>query len=138
MDAGVRAPRAAPVPSTRTGSSASSCIFRRSANPRSLARWGVAQSLEGWGDLQGAIAQYEALRGDAGDPAYVTEKIERLRAVSGSREGQVLQFINTVSTERVDAPHPARRRDRGVLGKYGEGAQRSRGGCSGTRMLPYL
>ena len=44
------------------------------------ARWGVAQSLEGMGDLQGAIAQYEALLGDAGDPAYVTEKIERLKA----------------------------------------------------------
>jgi TolA-binding protein len=44
------------------------------------ARWGVAQSLEGMGDLQGAIAQYEALRGDADDPAYVTEKIERLKA----------------------------------------------------------
>jgi TolA-binding protein len=44
------------------------------------ARWGMAQSLEGMGDLPGAIAQYEALRGDAGDPAYVTEKIERLKA----------------------------------------------------------
>ena len=43
------------------------------------ARWGMAQSLEGMGDLQGAIAQYEALQGDAGDPAYVTEKIERLK-----------------------------------------------------------
>jgi len=32
------------------------------------------------GDLQGAIAQYEALREDAGDPAYITEKIERLKA----------------------------------------------------------
>jgi TolA-binding protein len=44
------------------------------------ARWGVAQSLEGMGDLQGAIAQYEALRGDAGDPAYVREKIDRLKS----------------------------------------------------------
>ena len=44
------------------------------------ARWGVAQSLEGMGDFQGAIAQYEALRGDAGDPAYVTDKIGRLKA----------------------------------------------------------
>ena len=44
------------------------------------ARWGMAQSLEGMGDFQGAIVQYEALRGDAGDPAYVTEKIERLKA----------------------------------------------------------
>jgi hypothetical protein len=31
------------------------------------------------GDLQGAISQYEALRGDADDPATVTEKIERLK-----------------------------------------------------------
>jgi len=44
------------------------------------ARWGMAQSLEGMGDFQGAIAQYEALRGDEGDPAHVTEKIERLKA----------------------------------------------------------
>ena len=44
------------------------------------ARWGMAQSLEGMGDLQGAIAQYEALRGDEGDPAHVTEKIRRLKA----------------------------------------------------------
>ncbi|TRZ98575.1 MAG: hypothetical protein D4R80_04830 [Deltaproteobacteria bacterium] len=44
------------------------------------ARWGMAQSLEGMGDLQGAIAQYEALREDADNPEYVTEKIERLKA----------------------------------------------------------
>lgn len=43
------------------------------------ARWGVAQSLEGMGDLEGAITQYEALQGDAGDPAQVTEKIGRLK-----------------------------------------------------------
>jgi len=29
-------------------------------------------------------------------------------------------------------------RDRGVLGEYGEGAQRSRRGCSGVRMPGYL
>jgi hypothetical protein len=42
----------------------------------------MAQSLEGMGDLQGAITQYEALQGDEGDPAYgiVMEKIERLKA----------------------------------------------------------
>lgn len=44
------------------------------------ARWGMAQSLEGMGDLPGAIAQYEAVRGETDDPAYVTEKIERLKA----------------------------------------------------------
>ncbi|GAB4243740.1 MAG: hypothetical protein OHK0028_22150 [Deltaproteobacteria bacterium] len=44
------------------------------------ARWGVAQSLEGLGDIEGAIAQYEALRGDWGDPGYVAEKIARLSA----------------------------------------------------------
>jgi TolA-binding protein len=43
------------------------------------ARWGIAQSLEGMGDLQGAIVQYEALLGDAGDPAHVAEKIGRLK-----------------------------------------------------------
>jgi len=44
------------------------------------ARWGVAQSLEGMGDLDGAIAQYESLRGDWGDPTYVAEKIGRLKS----------------------------------------------------------
>ena len=44
------------------------------------ARWGMAQSLEGMGDLQGAIAQYELLKEDAGDPASVAEKIARLSA----------------------------------------------------------
>jgi len=43
------------------------------------ARWGMAQSLEGMGDFQGAIAQYESLRGVWGDPAYVEAKIERLK-----------------------------------------------------------
>ncbi len=42
------------------------------------ARWGIAQSLEGMGDYQGAISQYEALRGDADDPAAVAGKIDRL------------------------------------------------------------
>jgi len=44
------------------------------------ARWGVAQSLEGMGDLEGAISQYEALLEVADNPEYVTEKIERLKA----------------------------------------------------------
>jgi TolA-binding protein len=44
------------------------------------ARWGMAQSLEGMGDLEGAIAQYEALREDADNPEYVAEKIARLSA----------------------------------------------------------
>ena len=49
------------------------------------ARWGMAQSLEGMGDLQGAIAQYEALQGEADAPANVTEKIERLRSHLGKQ-----------------------------------------------------
>jgi TolA-binding protein len=44
------------------------------------ARWGMAQSLEGMGDLQGAIVQYEALQGETGDPDQVAEKIDRLKA----------------------------------------------------------
>ena len=50
------------------------------------ARWGVAQSLEGKGDLPGAIAQYEALRSDWDHPEYVAEKIERLKARSAVPE----------------------------------------------------
>lgn len=42
------------------------------------ARWGVAQSLEGMGDIAGALAQYEALRGEWDDPEYIEGKIERL------------------------------------------------------------
>jgi len=53
------------------------------------ARWGVAQSLEGRGNLAGAIAQYEALRGDWDDPRYVAEKIDRLKGrKAGAEEGK--------------------------------------------------
>jgi hypothetical protein len=38
------------------------------------------------------------------------------------------------STERVDAPHPARRPTEAYPQRYGEGGQRRRGGCSGHRM----
>jgi len=47
------------------------------------ARWGVAQALEGKGDLAGAIAQYEALRNDWDHPGYVADKIDRLKARAG-------------------------------------------------------
>jgi len=50
------------------------------------ARWGVAQSLEGKGDLPGAIAQYEALRNDWRDPKYLAEKIDRLKKRSADSE----------------------------------------------------
>jgi TolA-binding protein len=56
---------------------------RRSAT---RARWGVAQSLEGRGDLLEAIAQYEALRNDWDDPGYVAGKIARLKARLGNSE----------------------------------------------------
>jgi len=50
------------------------------ADPKAAAqaRWGVAQSLEGTGDLAGALVQYEALRGEWEDPEYIEEKIGRL------------------------------------------------------------
>lgn len=50
---------------------------------RLQARWGMAQSLEGMGDLDGALAQYEALRGEWDDPGYIEEKIERLKRRKG-------------------------------------------------------
>jgi TolA-binding protein len=57
------------------------------ADPKASARarWGVAQSLEGSGDLQGAIAQYEALQENWDDPQYIAGKIDRLRSRAGNR-----------------------------------------------------
>jgi TolA-binding protein len=43
------------------------------------ARWGMAQALEGQGRLEAALEQYETIRNDWDDPAYVAEKIARLR-----------------------------------------------------------
>jgi TolA-binding protein len=43
------------------------------------ARWGMAQALEGSGQLSAALEQYEAMRGDAEDPAHLAEKISRLK-----------------------------------------------------------
>ena len=45
----------------------------------------MAQSLEGRGDLSGAIAQYEALRESWDDPQYIAAKIERLKGRAGNR-----------------------------------------------------
>jgi len=44
------------------------------------ARWGMAQALEGLGQLGAAVEQYEAIRNDWEDPAYVAEKIDRLKS----------------------------------------------------------
>lgn len=49
------------------------------------ARWGMAQSLEGMGQLAAAVEQYEAIRNDWDDPAYVAEKIDRLKQRMTSR-----------------------------------------------------
>lgn len=43
------------------------------------ARWGIAQAKEGEGDLEAALEQYEAIRGDWEDPTYVDGKVERLK-----------------------------------------------------------
>lgn len=42
------------------------------------ARWGMAQAMEGEEDFEGAIAQYEAIRGVWKDPGYVERKIALL------------------------------------------------------------
>lgn len=42
------------------------------------ARWGMAQAMEGEGDLEAALAQYEAIREDWEDPEFIGEKVERL------------------------------------------------------------
>lgn len=43
------------------------------------ARWGMGQALEGLGRLSAAVEQYEAIGNDGEDPAYVAEKIDRLK-----------------------------------------------------------
>ncbi len=56
-------------------------LFYLASDRKSIARsrWGMAQSLEGMGQLGAAVAQYEAIRNDGEDPAYVAEKIDRLK-----------------------------------------------------------
>ncbi|HZD54903.1 MAG TPA: tetratricopeptide repeat protein [Candidatus Aquicultoraceae bacterium] len=56
-------------------------------NEAARARWGMAQAMEGAGDLDGAIGQYEALRGEWDDPAYIEGKIRRLKGIAGETEG---------------------------------------------------
>jgi TolA-binding protein len=43
------------------------------------ARWGMAQAMEGAGDIGAALAQYETIREDWEDPEYIAQKMERLR-----------------------------------------------------------
>jgi outer membrane protein assembly factor BamD (BamD/ComL family) len=43
------------------------------------ARWGMAQAMEGEGNLGAALAQYEAIREDWEDPDYIAQKVERIR-----------------------------------------------------------
>lgn len=43
------------------------------------ARWGMAQAMEGMGDLGAALVQYETIRADWEDPEYIDQKVERLR-----------------------------------------------------------
>ncbi len=65
-------------------------LFHLSSDGRTAARarWGMGQALEGAGQLAAALEQYEAIRGDAEDPAYLAEKISRLRRrLKGDRAG---------------------------------------------------
>jgi hypothetical protein len=39
----------------------------------------MAQAMEGEGDIEAAITQYEAIREDWEDPDYVAQKVKRLR-----------------------------------------------------------
>lgn len=43
------------------------------------ARWGMAQAMEGEGNLGAALAQYEAIREDWEDPEYIARKVERIK-----------------------------------------------------------
>ena len=50
------------------------------------------------------------------------------------RPASRVPFRKKPCTERADAPRPARRTTEAYPPRYGEGGQRSRRGCSGTRM----
>lgn len=56
-------------------------ILARAPGPQTAARarWGIAQAMEGSGNYPGAVREYEAIRKDWEDPAYIEEKIQRLR-----------------------------------------------------------
>ena len=43
------------------------------------ARWGIAQALEGQGEFEAALEQYVAIGPDGEDPAFLAEKIARLK-----------------------------------------------------------
>ncbi len=49
------------------------------------ARWGMAQAMEGGGDIEAAISEYEAIREDWEDPDYVAQKVKRLKERRKSR-----------------------------------------------------
>ena len=49
------------------------------------ARWGMAQAMEGKGDFEAAIEQYEEMQKDWEDPDYVSQKVERLRKRRNTR-----------------------------------------------------
>lgn len=43
------------------------------------ARWGIAQAMEGRGDLEAALVLYEGIREDGEDPEFIAKKVERLK-----------------------------------------------------------
>ncbi len=49
------------------------------AREAARARWGLGQALEGMGNLEEALAEYEAIRDGWEDPGYVDQKIARLK-----------------------------------------------------------
>jgi TolA-binding protein len=55
---------------------------------KARARWGMGQAMEGVGDVKGALVQYQAIRGDFEDPAWVAAKIERLRKTAAEEARQ--------------------------------------------------
>ncbi len=80
MDAGVRAPRAAPVRRRGPGVPQAPVSCRRSANPRSRRAGGWRSRSRGWGTSRARSPSTRRCGETRDDPAYVTEKIERLKA----------------------------------------------------------
>lgn len=57
-------------------------ILSRASGRREAARarWGIAQAMEGAGNLEAALVQYEAIREEWEDPDFIARKVERLQS----------------------------------------------------------
>ena len=118
---------------------------RRTAHSDRRGRAGSSTSEQGKRGRRGPGKRGAHLRehGEAAGPVStpsrkygVVPRASMRRSLQGAR--LVLRPVNTVSYRERRCAVSCKARDRGVLGEYGEEAERGRSGCSGVRMQAYL